>query len=147
MTQAEAAAAAKFAQAPSIATIKWGEIKITNANGSESTFKDCICTPQGAKDWDWSITGMRHNPGIGIAQVKDLIDLADVFVLSRGVDLVLQAQDEVVEYLEKNGKQVFVQRTIEKPAYDITKPETAVHTYNELVKQGKRVVGLFHSTC
>ncbi|MBY0353229.1 hypothetical protein K2W90_02585 [Candidatus Babeliales bacterium] len=137
----------KIAQAPRIASIKWGEINVKNANGRESTFKDCICTPGGAKDWDWGITSMRHNPGIGIAQVKDLLDLADVFVLSRGVDWVLQVQDEVVEYLEKNGKQVFVQRTIEKPGYDISKPGTAVHTYNELVKEGKRVVGLFHSTC
>ncbi|QQR48700.1 hypothetical protein IPF37_04005 [bacterium] len=134
-------------QTLTIDSIQWGKIIVNTSSDSQAKFKDCICTPQGAKAWDWGITGMSHNPGIGIAEVKDLVDQTDVFVLSRGVDLVLQVQPAVVDYLKKAGKTVMVARTINKPDYDITVPGTAVYEYNKLVQEGKRVVGLFHSTC
>ena len=90
---------------------------------------------------------MSLYPGIGIAEVKGLLDQGDIFVLSRGVDLVLQVQPAIVDYLKKAGKTVIVARTINKPNYDMTVHDSAVYEYNKLIQEGKRVVGLFYSTC
>jgi len=48
----------------------------------------------------------------------------------------MRVDDEVVEYFRNKGLEVYIAET-----------GKAVEKYNELVKQGKRVIALFHLTC
>jgi hypothetical protein len=130
---------------PVITEMSWGKVIVrdydvkNNADFVQvNTYKDCIITPSGAYDWDWSKTGLSHKGGISIEDVVPLLDKADVFILSRGVDFVLQVQAKTVEYLWKNGKEVFVLQSYE-----------AAIKYNELVARsaGKKIALLLHSTC
>ena len=81
---------------------------------------------------------MHHKPGVQIADVQKFINLSevDVVILTRGMDCVLQVPQRTVDWLEKQGKRVYVGQS-----------EEMVKKYNELIAQGKKVGGLFHSTC
>ena len=120
---------------PRITKAVWGTITVAISDGIKE-YKDCRLWPQGTQAWDWNKTGMHHKPGIQIADVQDLVDKADIFVLSRGMHLVLQVPQETIDYLKSKNKQVHVLET-----------KQAVEKYNELVAQGKRVAALIHSTC
>ena len=126
---------------PIIKNIKWGEI-VVSQDGKETTYAgritDAVINPNGSQPWDWSITGMHHRPGVQIADVQKFINLSkvDVVILTRGMDRVLQVPQGTVDWLKQQGKQVYVGQTKEM-----------VKKYNELVAQGKKVGGLFHSTC
>lgn len=120
----------------SIEHIKWGEITVDD-NGKRIVYQgDAKLWPHGSKKWDWGKTGTHHNPGIQIADIQELMDKTDIIILTRGMDLVLQVPQETIDYAKKLGKQVYVGQT-----------EQMVSTYNELVKAGKKVAGVFHSTC
>jgi len=128
--------------APTIATIKWGEVVIAQdgkeAVYNESSSKDVILSPSGSQPWDWSKTDMHHKPGIRVQDVQASLNLQqiDVVVLSRGMYNVLQVPQETVDWLKDQGKEVHVGQS-----------EDMAKKYNELVEQGKKVGGLFHSTC
>jgi hypothetical protein len=48
--------------------------------------------PGGGREWDWSETGTRHQPGIQPADVEELLTHgATVVVLSQGMDEQLHA--------------------------------------------------------
>ena len=99
--------------------------------------KDMKLWPGGGRKWDWKETGTRHNPGIQVVDVEELIDRgASVVVLSRGMKLVLKTCPETLEYLERRGIR-----------YEIEETNEAVRIYNELARRGVAVGGLFHSTC
>jgi hypothetical protein len=120
---------------PRIANLEWGRIDTEGA--SSSTFKDAKLFPGGARAWDWRETGTQHVPGIQIADAEELLDAgADVVVLSRGMDLVLLVPAETIAALEALGVEVHVAQTKE-----------AVRIVNELVKHGRKVGALLHSTC
>lgn len=121
--------------APKVTHFKWGEIEVTEVDGTVKKYKDAKLSPAGSKNWDWKATGTQHVPGIQIADLNDIID-ADIFILSRGVDLILQTMPETENYLKNLGKQ-----------YYILQSEEAVKKYNELVDAGKKVAALIHSTC
>ena len=74
-----------------------------------------------------------HN--MAIEDLKDLPDQFDVIVIGNGASGVCNVPEETVEYLKKTGE-VIVQMT-----GDATK------TYNQLLADGKDVVGAFHLTC
>jgi hypothetical protein len=98
--------------------------------------KDFKLYPGGGREWDWSETGTRHNPGIQPADVAELVERhCDAIVLSCGMERRLQVMPETISGLEEIGIRVYVEET--KKAADI---------YNGLVRN-MRVGGLFHSTC
>ena len=121
--------------------IEWG--KITTSDGM--CFKDCIAKGYVCTEWNWKVTGTKHNPGI---QISDLnyskyvaIDANTKYlILSRGYDLVLQVNQIVIDYARSKNITVYVLESGE-----------AIKKYNELLKENiyneNIVVGLFHSTC
>ena len=100
-------------------------------------FKDCKVWPEGAKEWDWNVTGTHHRPGIQPADILEILDQKiDIMILSRGMDLMLHTSKETEEILD-----------LRKIKYRIEETKKAVALFNELTKQGMRVGGIFHSTC
>ena len=117
---------------PKVTHLSWGRMEVDGLGAG----KDFKLYPGGGRAWDWSETGTRHDPGIQLTDVEELLSHgATVVVLSRGIDLVLQVQPEVVAALEAQGITVHVAQT-----------EEAVGLYNTLCDTAA-VGGLFHSTC
>ncbi len=113
--------------------IEWGKIEVDGLD----VFRDAKLYPGGGREWDWRETGTHHVPGIQPADVQELIDKqCDVIVLTRGMQLVLQTCPETLKQLRDLSIEAFVEET-----------NAAVATYNKLVCEGRRVGGLFHSTC
>ncbi len=73
-------------------------------------------------------------------QLDDLKDIgeiiADAAVIGTGYYGLMRVDKEVIEYFKEKGMEVYVAET-----------RKAVEKYNELVKKGKKVIGLFHLTC
>jgi hypothetical protein len=119
-----------------ITHLSWGEMQVSIA-GNLQQFKDCKVWPGGARAWDWNETGTRHSPGIQPADVQELLDQEiGVLILSRGQLLRLGVCLETEELLRQRGIEFYTLET-----------KRAVDLFNELTRQGKRVGGLFHSTC
>lgn len=117
---------------PRITNLAWGRIEI---EGGES-FRDAKLWPGGGREWDWSETGTRHEPGIQPEDVAELLDNgAETVVLSRGVYERLRTCRETLDLLKERGV-----------AVELLQTEKAVERYNELA-ESKAVGGLFHSTC
>jgi hypothetical protein len=118
---------------PLILRVEWGKIEIQGIG----SFRDAKLFPGGGREWNWRETDTHHVPGIQPADVQELIDNnCEVIVLTRGMQLVLQTCPETLERLRDLSIETFVEET-----------NAAVATYNKLVKEGKAVGGLFHSTC
>lgn len=118
---------------PPIGEHRWGEIEV-EGHGS---FRDAKLWPGGARGWDWNETGTRHRPGIQPADVEELLDHApEVVVLSRGRQRRLQTTTEVLELLDDHGVEVVQEETGE-----------AIDRYNDMAERGRKVAGLFHTTC
>lgn len=99
--------------------------------------KDMKLWPGGGRPWDWNETGTRHEPGIQVGDVLELLEHgAEVVVLSRGMQLMLKTCPQTLAYLDQQGVPYHVEETKE-----------AARLYNELAAEGARVGGLFHSTC
>ncbi len=123
---------------------KWGEITVKEKNGKIHRFKDCKINEFGASEWDWSVTGMKHQPGILLDDVRWLTDTSSnrvIIILTRGVDLILQVAPETLAYLEAEKQSGGIKD------FHILQTEKAIKLYNELNAAGEEVVGLFHSTC
>ena len=117
---------------PRITDFAWGRLVIEG----DRRFRDAKLWPGGGREWDWTETGTRHDPGIQPADVEELIAHgAEVVVLSRGVHEQLGVCPETLQALETRGIEVHVLPT-----------ERAVERYNELAR-ARKVGGLFHSTC
>lgn len=123
------------AQAPSVHSMQWGEIVIEH-NNSIKTYKDCKLWPNGSCEWDWSIAGTRHKPGIQIKDFESFVDSVDIVILSRGYDLMLHVTGKALNYLQEKSKKYYIEQS-----------EKAVQLYNKLVKEGKKVGALIHTTC
>lgn len=121
-----------------VSSLAWGKIDVDFPNGGGSSFKDAIVWWQGSKSWDWKITNVRHNPGVSSEALKELLAIPDItdIILSRGMEGVLQVPEKTIEEALKAGKNVHVAYT-----------RDAVELYNKLIKEGKKVGALFHSTC
>jgi len=116
--------------------LSWGQMEVALA-GQVYRFKDCKLWPQGAAPWDWNESGTRHSPGIQPADVISILTPeVEVVILGRGVFSRLGICPETEALLQT--------RRLE---YHILPTRQAVSLYNDLVRRGKRVAGLFHSTC
>jgi hypothetical protein len=119
-----------------ITHLSWGHIEVT-VNGRTQQFKDCKVWPGGATDWDWIETGTHHKPGIQPADIEEVLDHdIDIIILSRGMQLRLHTAPETKATLHSRGI-----------VYRIEATRQAVELFNRLARQGKRVGGMFHSTC
>ena len=120
------------ADSPRIAELTWGRLELEDGR----SFKDAKLYPGGAREWDWTETGTRHDPGVQPEDVDELLDAgATTIVLSRGIDERLRVKPETIDGLESRGVDVRVLQT-----------EEAVRVYNE-VREHAAVGGLFHTTC
>lgn len=121
-----------YDHSPAILRCVWGEVEIA----SHGCFKDVKLYPGGARAWDWSETGTRHEPGIQPGDVEELLAHgASVVILSRGVHERLNTSAEALELLRARGVEVHVLQT-----------DAAVALYQEL-RESARVGALLHSTC
>jgi hypothetical protein len=119
-----------------ITRLDWGRMEVT-LGGQVEQFRDCKVWPGGAAGWNWKDTGTDHQPGIQPADLAELFDQGvEVLVLGCGVYSRLGVCPETEELLR--------QRTIE---YHLLDTKQAVSLYNELAREGRRVGGIFHSTC
>jgi hypothetical protein len=111
----------------------WGFIEIAGLG----RFRDAKLWPGGGRAWDWRETGTDHRPGILCADVTELLDHEpELVILSRGRDGRLEVSSETLSLLETRGVPVVREKT-----------DTALATYNRLAAEGRRVAGLFHTTC
>jgi hypothetical protein len=118
---------------PPIEHLAWGVMQVSGLGAG----KDVKLWPGGGRAWDWRETSTQHVPGIQIADIAELIDHdAEVIVLSRGMQLVLQTAPKTIDLLQKHGMK-----------YHVLETREAAKLYNELAGQGVAVGGLFHSTC
>lgn len=119
-----------------ITHVEWGKMTVT-IDGRPHEFKDCKVWPGGAKEWDWSEAGTHHHPGIQPADIEEILAQGvEVMVLSRGMELKLHTTPEAEMLLMSKGI-----------AYHILETNEAVAMFNKLSQEGKRVGGIFHSTC
>lgn len=119
-----------------ITDLSWGKMEVS-IGGEKHIFKDCKIWPDGARAWNWKETGTEHSPGIQPADIKELVDYElDVVVLARGVFGKLGVCAETETLLRERSIPYHVENT-----------KQGVALFNDLAKQGKRVGGLFHSTC
>jgi hypothetical protein len=117
---------------PPVTGFSWGHVEV-----GPLAYRDAKLFPGGSREWDWRETGTQHVPGVQLADAIELIERgADVIVLSRGVDLVLQVPESTVDALTGRGLEVHVRQS-----------EEAVELYNRLAEAGVRVAALIHSTC
>ncbi len=118
---------------PRVTHLSWGRLEI---EGEDRAFKDAKLYPGGARDWDWNETGTRHEPGIQLADVEELLAHgATVVVLSKGFHEQLRVMEETLRTLQNRGITLHVMDT-----------EEAVRLYNE-IGETEKVGALMHSTC
>jgi hypothetical protein len=119
-----------------ITRLSWGHMEVS-VNGHTYRFKDCKVWPGGANEWDWNHTGTRHRPGIQPADIEEILAHdVEVMILSRGMERMLQTCPATEHLLQMQGL-----------AYHIAETQRAVDLFNTLMQQGKKVGGIFHSTC
>jgi hypothetical protein len=119
-------------QSPKVVAVSWARIEVDGLG----VYKDAKLYPGGGEEWDWDETGTRHDPGVQLADVEDLIEHgATTVVLSQGMELRLGVPETTVKALRERGITVHVAETTE-----------AVELYNELA-DSVPVGGLFHTTC
>ena len=119
-----------------ITDLSWGNMEVSVA-GEKQQFKDCKVWPGGAREWRWGETDTHHSPGIQPGDIQELLEHEVEFViLTRGQLGRLGVASETKEFLNERGVE-----------YRIEKTKKAVALFNDLVQKGKRVGGVFHSTC
>lgn len=119
-----------------ITDLTWGNMEVSIA-GKKQHFKDCKIWPDGAREWRWGETGTHHSPGIQPADIQEILEQnVEEIVLGRGQLGRLGVSPETEATLRESGI-----------SYHIEKTKKAVALFNELVHKGKRVGGVFHSTC
>lgn len=120
-------------KSPRILRISWGHMEVEGL-GSGKDFK---LFPGGGRPWDWNETGTRHIPGILPADLEELLERGcEELVLSYGMLQALHVSPEAETLLRQRGIPFHGAETCK-----------AVALYNRLALDGKRVGGLFHSTC
>jgi hypothetical protein len=118
---------------PRVVEDGWGFVEIEGLG----RFRDVKLWPGGGRAWDWRETGTDHRPGVLSADVAELLDHEpDLVILSRGRQGRLGVSPETLSLLEARGVSVLHEKT-----------DAALATYNRLATEGRRVAGLFHTTC
>ena len=121
-------------KSPEITKINWGSIHIEIKN-KVLIFKDVKLFPGGGIEWDWKITGTKHDPGIQIMDLKDLVEAgAEKIILGKGFYGRLKVQEDTIDYMKKLNLDYYILNT-----------EDAIRQYNRL--RVKYAVGaLIHTT-
>ena len=119
-----------------ITDLSWGSMEVSIA-GEKQHFKDCKVWPGSAREWRWGETGTHHSPGIQPADIEEILSHdVEVVVLARGEFARLGVCAETEALLRERGI-----------PYHVEKTKKAVQIFNNLAREGKRVGGVFHSTC
>ena len=119
-----------------ITNFSWGSMEVS-IDGQTRIFKDCKLWPGGGHEWNWGETDTHHSPGIQPADIDEVLAQdVEVVVLGCGVFGRLGVTAETEALLREHGI-----------SYHIKKTKHAVALFNKLAQDGKRVGGLFHSTC
>jgi hypothetical protein len=120
-------------RSPQVVRHSWGEIEVEGIGA----LRDAKLWPGGGRGWDWNETGTRHKPGIQPADVAELLEHEpDVVVLSRGRQCRLETGRDTIKLLKKRDVELVRDETA-----------AAIDAYNRMAAEGRRVAGLFHSTC
>ncbi len=120
--------------APRIENAAWGKIDV---EGTEKRFKDAKLFPGGAREWDWTETGTRHDPGVQEADIQELLDQgAEHIILSQGYWKRLKVPESTRSFIQDRGIRLEVLPTGE-----------AVERYNQLLEEKEKLGALIHSTC
>ena len=120
----------------SVTGVSWGKMEV-RVGSQTYRFRDCKVWPGGAKEWDWRLTGTKHKPGIQPADIVEILEQdVEVMILSQGMKRLLRTSPETEKLLDSRGIEYHVEET-----------KRAVELFNQLTEQGKRVGGVFHSTC
>lgn len=118
---------------PLVVADGWGYIEIEGLG----RFRDAKVWPGGGRAWDWRETGTEHRPGIQPADVDELVEHElDFVVLGCGRQGRLGVCAETMALLQRHGVQAVRDETA-----------GALETYQALAAEGRRVAGLFHTTC
>ena len=119
-----------------ITNLSWGKMEV-DLGGELQVFKDCKLWPGGGREWRWDETGTHHSPGIQPADIEEILEHdVEVILLTRGQLGRLGVAEETEDFLRKRGIPYRIERT-----------KKAVALFNEMTRAGKRVGGVFHSTC
>jgi hypothetical protein len=119
-----------------ITDLAWGRMEVT-LGGQVFHFRDCKVWPGGAVGWDWKETGTEHQPGVQPADIAEILEKGvEVLVVGIGVYSRLGVSPQTEQVLRMRAVELHELET-----------KQAVALYNELVGQGRRVGGIFHSTC
>lgn len=135
--------------APIIVNVGWGNV-LVNHDSATHDFKDAILEPTGCYEWnfmegfnpeiDTKRTSHQYkkdmSKGIQPYSVRSLLKKGSVFILTTGFHDDLGVNKDTIKLLKNNKKEVIVVNS-----------NDVANIYNDLVKKGKRVVALVHSTC
>jgi hypothetical protein len=111
----------------------WGFVEIEGLG----RYRDVKLWPSGGRAWDWRETGTDHRPGILVADLTELLDHEpDLVILGCGRYGRLGVLPAALSLLEARGVSVVREKT-----------DAAMAMYNRLAADGRRVAGLFHTTC
>lgn len=123
----------KSMASPRILSVSWGHMEVEDVG----TAKDFKLWPGGGRSWNWGEYGTGHTSGIQPGDCRELLEHdCEIVVLSRGMYKRLNVARETLDYLEQNNIKIVREET-----------KKAVQLYNDFVRQGKAVGGLFHTTC
>jgi hypothetical protein len=118
---------------PLVVADGWGYLEIEGLG----RFRDAKLWPGGGRPWDWRETGTDHQPGIQPADVMELLEHdPDLVVLGSGRQGRLGLCAETLSLLEQRGVEAVREDT-----------GAALETYRAAASEGRRVAGLFHTTC
>lgn len=118
---------------PRVVDHGWGYVEIEKLG----RFRDVKLWPGGGRAWDWHETGTDHRPGILPADVTELLNYKpELVILSCGRQGRLGVSPDTLSLFEARGVLVVREKT-----------DAAMAKYNRLAAEGRRVAGLFHSTC
>ncbi len=114
---------------PLIKSYSFGKIVMED----KAFFRDIIILPGKIIDNWWR----KEGHSLQLDDLKDVEDIiADAVVIGTGYYGLMRVDKEVIEYFKQKGMEVYMAET-----------GKAVEKYNELVRKGKKVIGLFHLTC
>lgn len=118
---------------PRVVDDGWGFVEVEGLG----RFRDVKLWPGGGRAWDWRESGTDHQPGILCEDVTELLNHEpELVILSRGREGRLSVSPETLSLLDRRGVPVVREKT-----------DAALATYNRLAGEGRRVAGLFHTTC
>lgn len=78
-----------------------------------------------------------ENHDLRLEMVKDLLDTEpEIFVIGTSASGVLKVDEEIIEYCKNKNIKLIIEKSGE-----------AIHTYNNLLKEGKNIAAVMHNTC